>query len=92
MNTAVLKTELAALNSAARREMLAYLVALERDTDQTYHRKLAAKIDDKEPTHWGKAENRKQKAEMGGGGGKVESRKQKTEIGGKGESRKRGSN
>jgi hypothetical protein len=47
-----LKDEVAQLSPADQRHLAAYLVALQRSKDQEFKRKLAQKIDDKNPGHW----------------------------------------
>jgi spore coat protein CotH len=47
-----LKHEAAHLPSKDRRELIAFLVALQTQTDEGFKEKLAAKIDDRDPTRW----------------------------------------
>ncbi len=57
MEVAELKTELVSLNASNRRQILAFLVALEREADFSYRQKLAEKIDDRNPDHWIRGED-----------------------------------
>jgi len=52
MEVGVLKSELAALDSKERREMIAFLLAIEESDNQAYRKELARRIDDKDPNHW----------------------------------------
>lgn len=52
METGELKSELAALDSKGRRQMIAFLLALEEQNNQEYREELARRIDDKDPNHW----------------------------------------
>jgi hypothetical protein len=52
MEVGVLKSELEALESKGRRQMIAFLLALEERDNQAYRQELARRIDDKDPTHW----------------------------------------
>ena len=52
METGELKSELAALDSKGRRQMIAFLLALEEQSNQEYREELARRIDDKDPNHW----------------------------------------
>jgi len=52
MSLAQLKDELAHLSLKEQRELMAYLVSLQTAADEGFKRKLASKIDDKDPAHW----------------------------------------
>ena len=52
MEVGELKSELQALESKERRQMIAFLLALEEKDNQAYRQELARRIDDKDPTHW----------------------------------------
>jgi hypothetical protein len=52
MEVGVLKSELEALESKDRRQMIAFLLALEERENQAYRQELARRIDDKDPAHW----------------------------------------
>jgi hypothetical protein len=52
MEAGELKSELAALNSKGRRQMIAFVLALEEQNNQAYREELARRIDDKDPNHW----------------------------------------
>jgi hypothetical protein len=52
MEAGELKSELAALDSKGRRQMIAFLLALEEQNNQEYREELARRIDDKDPNHW----------------------------------------
>jgi hypothetical protein len=52
MEVGVLKSELEALESRDRRQMIAFLLALEERDNQAYRQELARRIDDTDPTHW----------------------------------------
>jgi hypothetical protein len=52
MSLTQLKHEAASLSEKDRRELMAYLVALETEKDEAFRRKLAGKIDDADPAHW----------------------------------------
>ena len=68
MDVGVLKTELAALDSKDRRQVIAFLVALEEKNNDTYRRELARRIDDKEPDHWVSGDKLDQHLGLGGHG------------------------
>lgn len=53
----MLKSELAGLSSQQRRQVMAFLVGLEDSHDNAYRRKLAKKIDNKNPSHWVEGKN-----------------------------------
>jgi len=40
------------LPAKQRRELIGYLVALQTEKDEDFKKKLAAKIDDRDPAHW----------------------------------------
>jgi hypothetical protein len=52
MSLTQLKQEAAGLPEKERRELMAYLVALQTQQDDAFRQKLAAKIDDHDPAHW----------------------------------------
>ena len=47
-----IKAESAILTSEQRRELIGHLLALGRKDDADFRRKLAAKTDDNDPSHW----------------------------------------
>ena len=51
MDVGVLKSELQALESKDRRQMIAFLLALEERANLAYRQELARRIDDKEGSH-----------------------------------------
>ncbi len=52
MSLAQLKQEAAQLPSKQRRELIAFLVALQTEKQKEFKERLAAKISDNDPTHW----------------------------------------
>ena len=52
MSLRQLKHEAASLPEKERRELMAYLVALETEKDEAFRQKLAAKIDGLDPARW----------------------------------------
>jgi len=52
MSLAELKQEAAHLPAKQRRELIAFLVALQTGNDEQFKRSMAAKIDDRDPAHW----------------------------------------
>ena len=52
MSIQQLKAEAAALPDAERRELIAYLLALGRNRAAEYWDRMAAKIEDQDPSHW----------------------------------------
>lgn len=52
MSFDTLKLEVESLPSAARRKLMAFMVALEDQSRAGYAAKLAEKIDDKSPDRW----------------------------------------
>jgi hypothetical protein len=52
MSLTELKDQARNLPPNERRELIAYLVALQTAGDEDFKRKLSAKIDDKDPAHW----------------------------------------
>jgi hypothetical protein len=52
MSLTELKHQAASLPAKQRRELVAYLVALQAEKDEDFKKKLAAKIDDHNPAHW----------------------------------------
>jgi hypothetical protein len=47
-----IKAESAGLTREQRRELIGHLLALGRQGDPDFRRKIAAKIDDNDPNHW----------------------------------------
>jgi hypothetical protein len=52
MSLAKLKDQAAHLPHKERRELIAFLVALQTAHDSAFAKELAAKIDDRDPAHW----------------------------------------
>ncbi len=52
MSLAQLKDEAAHLSSEQRRELVAFLIALETEQDEALKQKMAAKIRDRDPAKW----------------------------------------
>jgi hypothetical protein len=52
VSIATLKSEIANLPLAQRRELMGYIAALNRNDNGEFLRKLAAKIDNKSPERW----------------------------------------
>jgi hypothetical protein len=52
MSLTHLKDEAANLPFKERRELIAFLVSLQTQSDEAFQKKLAAKIDDKNPANW----------------------------------------
>ncbi len=52
MSIEAIKQELAGLDDAKRRHIMAFLIAIEDRKDPDYMAALARKIDDKDPSHW----------------------------------------
>lgn len=52
MSLAQLKDQAAHLSSEQRRELVAFLIALETEHDEAFKEKLAAKIRDRDPAKW----------------------------------------
>ena len=52
MSLVQLKDEVAGLQPVEQRELIAFLVARQTDSDEDFQRELARKIDDANPTHW----------------------------------------
>jgi hypothetical protein len=67
MDVGVLKSELQALESKARRQLIAFLLALEERDNQAYRQELARRIDDKDATHWMTLDELDRRLDMGGG-------------------------
>ncbi|HZR20477.1 MAG TPA: hypothetical protein VFE51_24560 [Verrucomicrobiae bacterium] len=63
----MLKSELQSLESKDRRQMIAFLLALEERDNQAYRQELARRIDDKDPTHWISLEELDRRLDMGSG-------------------------
>jgi hypothetical protein len=66
MEVGVLKSELEALEPKDRRQMIAFLLALEEKDNQAYRQELARRIDDKDPTHWISLDELDRRLGMGG--------------------------
>ena len=66
MEVGVLKSELEALASKDRRQVIAFLLALEERDNQVYRQELARRIDDKDPTHWISLDELDRRLGMGG--------------------------
>jgi hypothetical protein len=66
MEVGVLKSELAALDSKERRQMIAFLLGIEESDNQAYRQELARRIDDKDPTHWISLDELDRRLELGG--------------------------
>ena len=67
MDVGVLKSELQSLESKDRRQMIAFLLALEERDNQAYRQELARRIDDKDPTHWISLEELDRRLDVGSG-------------------------
>ena len=52
MSLTRLKDEAADLPSKEQRELIAFLVALQTTKNEEFKKKLAAKIDDRDPANW----------------------------------------
>ena len=52
MSITQIKEAAAKLSPKKRRELMAYLIALQTENDRTFKEQLAAKIDDRDPAHW----------------------------------------
>ena len=52
MSLTQLKQEAAHLPLKERRELIAFLVALQTENDEQFKKQMAAKIDDRDPAHW----------------------------------------
>jgi hypothetical protein len=52
MNIAAIKSEIAGLPLEERRELIGYIVSLNRKDNGEFMRKMAEKIDDKSPERW----------------------------------------
>jgi hypothetical protein len=52
MSLTQLKHEAAHLPLKERRELIAFLVALQTENDEQFKKEMAAKIDDRDPSHW----------------------------------------
>jgi hypothetical protein len=61
MSFEVLKAEVQALPSDARRKLMAFMVVLQDEGREGYGAELAAKIDDRSPDRWLTAEQCEQK-------------------------------
>jgi hypothetical protein len=66
MEAGELKSELAALDSKGRRQMIAFLLALEEQNNQEYREELARRIDDKDPSHWVSLDELDRRSGLGG--------------------------
>lgn len=52
MSLAELKEQAVQLSAEQRRELVAFLIALQIDQDEPFKQKLAAKIRDRDPAKW----------------------------------------
>jgi hypothetical protein len=52
MSLTQIKQAASSLPEQEQRELIAYLVALQTENDNCFKRKLATKIDDRDPAHW----------------------------------------
>ena len=52
MSLTQLKDHLIHLPPVEQRELIAFLIAQQTASDEDFQRKLARKIDDKDPAHW----------------------------------------
>ena len=52
MSLTQLKQEAARLPSKKQRELIVFLLSLQGEKESDFKRKLAAKIDDRDPAHW----------------------------------------
>ncbi len=52
MSITALKSEIASLPLEERRDLIGYIVSLNRKDNEAFMRKLAEKIDDKSPDRW----------------------------------------
>ena len=52
MSLKELQEEAGALDASSRHQLMAFLVALEDRSDDSYRRELSSRIDDKNPDHW----------------------------------------
>jgi hypothetical protein len=52
MSIAAIKSEIANLPLEERRELIGYIVSLNRKDNEEFMRKMAEKIDDKSPERW----------------------------------------
>lgn len=52
MSITQIKQAAAKLSPKQRRELMAYLIALQTENDRGFKEQLAAKIDDRDPAHW----------------------------------------
>ena len=52
MSLAQLKDQAVHLSAKQRRELVAFLIALETEQDEAFKEKLAAKIRDRDPAKW----------------------------------------
>jgi hypothetical protein len=52
MSLSQLKDKAAQLPSKEQRELIAFLVALQTTRDDEFRKKLAAKVDDRDPANW----------------------------------------
>ena len=52
MSLTQIKEAAANLPPEERRELIAYLIALQTEKDEAFKKQLAAKIDDRDPAHW----------------------------------------
>lgn len=52
MSIAAIKSQIASLPLEERRDLIGYIVSLNRKDNEAFMRKLAEKIDDKSPQRW----------------------------------------
>ena len=52
MSLTQLKDEVARLPSKEQRELIAFLVSLQTAKDEEFKKKLATRINDRDPAHW----------------------------------------
>jgi hypothetical protein len=52
MSLAQIKEQATSLALGEQRELIAWLISRQTEQDEDFKRKLAEKIDDKEPAHW----------------------------------------
>ncbi|HXI72927.1 MAG TPA: hypothetical protein VNN22_21520 [Verrucomicrobiae bacterium] len=52
MSLTQLKDQAAQLPSKERRELIAFLISLQTESNEDFQKTLAAKIDDKNPANW----------------------------------------
>lgn len=57
MSVEVLMREIAELDPAGRRRLMAYMVSLQSDADETHRVEMARRIDDRDPASWATLED-----------------------------------